>query len=205
MENPEYFEKISRSLNSSFENSEMKQGEELEKNLTEADTQPITEGDKRTNVKEHKTTDKKPVQNPDGPKRPQTEEPIEAETTELTVQERRELQAKQNVQKDDVMEDQKYIQNELYMSISNVTEVMTKLRDGIKEGDKPSAFEAYARLNDSLNNTLEKLADLNLKISDKQAFQDLPKENDKANQTIIFNGAGMLDEILKLKQQMKDN
>lgn len=104
---------------------------------------------------------------------------------------------------EDLMEDKRFIQNELYTSISQVGEVMMVMKEGLKSGSRSSEFEAFARLNDSLVNTLDKLATLNLKLADKRAFavgMSNPA-NQQNNQTLIFNGADMLDKIIELRKK----
>ncbi len=104
---------------------------------------------------------------------------------------------------EELIENKMFIQNELYTSISQVGEVMTMMKEGLKQGARASEFEAFARLNDSLVNTIDKLATLNMKLADKKSFMSPDANPQVGNQTLIFNGADMLDKLLELRKSQK--
>lgn len=200
MDNLEEFNKIAEKLNTDFTNKEMRESQEFDDALKQAIKQQNNDSEKEE-ARESETEIEEA-----------TEEEAEAEEIDKedlpknaliqSNSENREVQKTEK--KKEVIEDQKFIQNEFYNQIAKIGNVMTLLENGLKENSRASQFEAFSNLARTMNETLGKLTETNFKIADKEAFMEPEEQPKQTNQTLILNGNDVLDKLFELKQKKKE-
>lgn len=103
-----------------------------------------------------------------------------------------------------ILSDQEYLRNELKALISNTKVIMRKLENDIKIGTHPRAHEVYAKMVNSVNETLKELKDLNSTIAELK-IKNVKMENNSKNK-ISLTSNQLLDMLDKAKEssQMKE-
>lgn len=121
------------------------------------------------------------------------------------------LKSKQDLilrdEKQSIIEDQEYIQQELRIGVEILNDVTETLRAGINQGSKASSFDAFANLMKERREHIKELKDTNLQILNLKntgnstgASEMIPGNFTQNN--LVMTGTDALDMIRKI---MNDN
>lgn len=101
----------------------------------------------------------------------------------------------ERAKKEEVIEDQFFIQNEIKTVINNGKNVLQKIDDSLKVGSQPRMFEVYATVMNSLISSLKELKDLNYLVENKRDMQSDTGGRKQTNIYMNMTGKEVLDMI----------
>lgn len=104
------------------------------------------------------------------------------------------------------LQDQQFMQNELYKMIADISTVTEVLKNDLKQGSRASSYEAYAKLVNSGRELISELRELNKTIVDINIAQRTPQQQfNTVNNVVVMTGDQMLDKILEARSKSQIN
>jgi hypothetical protein len=103
------------------------------------------------------------------------------------------------------LKDQRYLSEELYSLISDTKEIMTILKESIKQGTRATLFEAYSKLANSVTEQLKELRELNKVIADIEMFKIAPTQQAQVAINVTMSGTDMLEKLLEARKNAEIN